>query len=47
MSFFPSVCVERWYNKFYRDRRPTSDERDEDHPKSVVLSENIDAVKNW
>ena len=39
------ATVKRWYNEFNRGRCSLTDESREGHPKSVVMSENIDAVQ--
>ncbi|KYQ51169.1 Histone-lysine N-methyltransferase SETMAR [Trachymyrmex zeteki] len=39
------ATVKRWYNKFNRGRRSLTDESHEGRSKSVVVSENIDAVQ--
>ncbi|KYQ48359.1 Histone-lysine N-methyltransferase SETMAR [Trachymyrmex zeteki] len=39
------ATVKRWYNEFNRGRRSLTDESREGRPKSVVVSENIDAVQ--
>lgn len=40
------TTVFRWYSEFNRGRSSLSDEYREGRPKSVVVAENIDAVKN-